>query len=101
MPLEKVGYDLNEPNSEPFDDSAPLNLVGLEDDTIKLYQSDEKTDEVVLTSPTTEVDPVATTTIPPAPIDVPSTSTDRPPPLADLAPASMISQLVPKLGHNQ
>lgn len=39
-PLEGEGYNPKEPDPKPFDDSAPLDLAELEDDTIQLYLFD-------------------------------------------------------------
>lgn len=46
--LEKVGYDPNEPDLEPINDSNALDLAVLKDDTFQLHSSGEKTNKVVL-----------------------------------------------------
>lgn len=86
--MEGEGYDPNEPDPEPYDDSEPLDLAVLEDDTLQLYLSDEETDEVVPPPPADETAPAAAAVIPPTPTDFPSSSDAPPPPPADLASAT-------------
>lgn len=84
-PLEGEGYDPNEPDPEPYDDSKPFDLAKLEDDMLQLHPSNDETDEVVPPPPADEIAPAATSVIPPAPPDVPSSSTDP-----SLAPANRV-----------
>lgn len=94
-PLEGEGYDPNEPDLEPFDDSAPLDQAELEDKTAQLHPSDQETDEVVSPPLANETAPVATVELPPTPADPPQTPADPVPPSTYLSKDSGTEQQPP------
>lgn len=91
--LKEDEYNPNEPDPEPFDDTASLNLVELEDDTFQLHSSNEETDEIVhspsgegtLSSSALDMNTLAhVNVLPPATVDLPAPA-DPPTTPADLS----------------